>query len=53
MNFNFEGFMGTLPIVFYGMLGIFIVIGVIFIAVNLLMYFFSPKTPRGQNKPQE
>lgn len=34
---NVSGFLETLPIVLYGMTGIFVVIGVIFLSVKVLM----------------
>ena len=39
MQLNVSGFLDTLPIVVYGMGGIFVVLGVIFCAVKGLMFF--------------
>ena len=33
---NFDGFLGTIPIMINGMMGIFIVIGVIYIMIAIL-----------------
>lgn len=33
---HLDAFLGTLPVVLYGMLGIFVVMGIIFLAIVLL-----------------
>ena len=43
MNFNTEAFMNTLPIIGKGMLGIFIVTGVIILSMYLLRVFTADK----------
>ncbi len=43
MNFNTEAFMNTLPIMGKGMLGIFIVTGVIILSMYLLRVFTADK----------
>lgn len=40
---NFEAFLSTLPIMLYGLAGIFIVIIVIMLCVNLLTFLFPAK----------
>lgn len=45
---NVSGFLETLPIVLYGMTGIFIVIGVIFLSVKILMA--KKSNPDNQNE---
>ena len=43
---NFNGFLETLPIMGKGMLGIFIVTGVIILCVYALNAIFSPKNKK-------
>jgi len=42
--FNIEVFMETLPVMAYGMAGIFIVMAIIFISINVLLKIFPCKT---------
>lgn len=44
---NIDAFLQTLPIMGYGMLGIFVVIAVIYIAI-LIIGRFTMKTPSGK-----
>lgn len=39
MTINFAGFLATLPVMLYGMVGIFIVMSVIAITISLLKKF--------------
>jgi hypothetical protein len=41
--FNFEGFMQTLPIMLYGMAGIFAVIIVIYLSISIMNIVFKKK----------
>ena len=41
---NLEGFLATLPVMAYGMAGIFVVIGIIVLATKLLCKAFPPKS---------
>lgn len=43
MGINFEGFLASLPVMFYGMLGIFSVTAVIIIVIYLLNYVGNQK----------
>jgi len=45
MNFEFtpQVFFDSLPIIGWGMLGIFIVIGIIFVSISLLQFIFKKK----------
>ena len=44
---NIEAFIGTLPIMFYGLAGIFIVISVIVLCVKVLVFAF-PVSEKGK-----
>lgn len=43
MDLNIENFLSTLPMMLYGMLGIFTVIMVVYLCIKLLGRFFPEK----------
>lgn len=40
---NVQGFVGTLPILLYGMVGIFVVIGIIAFTIKLMNWVFPQR----------
>jgi Na+-transporting methylmalonyl-CoA/oxaloacetate decarboxylase gamma subunit len=47
MFINVKGFVDSLPILLYGMAGIFVVIGIIAVSIKLMSWVFPCKKGRG------
>lgn len=48
-HLNIEGFLETLPIMGYGMLGIFLVMFIIYLSIILLLKIFGEKQKPGED----
>jgi hypothetical protein len=46
---NIQGFLDSLPVLLYGMVGIFVVIGIIFVSIKLMGWIFPYKKGKGED----
>jgi hypothetical protein len=47
---NVKGFVDSLPILLYGMAGIFVVIGIIFVSIKLMGWIFPYKKGKEEDE---